>query len=115
MISGDKITQEYISVVNNYYPKTGRLLKQCYVQVIEFYLARNNKKYYYLGIYYPENLAQKLLVKKPIFQEIAENMGLIDVVFFNANRLIRDPLSKIKQENPRFWLELAWIASQPHP
>ncbi len=115
MISEQKLAQEYISIINNYYPETGKLLRHCHVQVIKSSLARKDKNYYYVGIYYPENLAQKLLVKKPIFQEIAENMGLIEVVFLNANRLIRDPLSKIKQQHPRFWLELAWIASQTHP
>jgi hypothetical protein len=115
MISGEKLTQEYLKIINDYYPETGKLLGQCYIKVINFYLAGTDKNYYYLGIYYPENIAQKLLVKKPILRDIAEKMGLIEVVFLNANRLVRDPLSKIKEQHPRFWLELAWIASQPHP
>jgi L-rhamnose mutarotase len=112
MISQEKLAQEYISIINDYYPETEKLLKKCYVRVIDFYLTRTKKNYYYIGVYYPESIAEQLLAKKPIFQEIAENMGLIEVVFLNANRLISDPLSKIKQEHPRFWLELVWIDSQ---
>ncbi|NEP44342.1 MAG: hypothetical protein F6K35_36015 [Okeania sp. SIO2H7] len=36
------------------------------------------------------------------------------LLFINASRLIRDPMSRLKQDNPRLWLELYWIASGPH-
>jgi hypothetical protein len=39
-------------------------------------------------------------------------MGLAEVVFLNANRLVKDPLSKIKEQDFRFWLELCWIAKE---
>jgi hypothetical protein len=112
MISSEELKKEYLSIINDYYPETGNLLVHCYVKVLQFYLAGTNKNYYYLGIYYPESLGEKLIVQQPIFREIAENMGLIEVVLINANRLVRDPLSKFKQQSPRFWLELTLIASQ---
>lgn len=115
MISRERLAQEYIKIIDIYYPEAGKLLEHCHVKPIDCYLKVKNKNYHYLCIYYPEKIAQQLLVKKPIFQEIAENMGLIEVIFLNANRIIRDPLSKIKHQQPRFWLELVWIASKSHP
>ncbi|GAB4224977.1 MAG: hypothetical protein Kow0049_01830 [Stanieria sp.] len=112
MISSEQIKEEYLSIINDYYPDTSRLLVHCYVKVLQFYLVGTNKNYYYLGIYYPENLGEKLIARQSIFREIAANMGLIEVVMINANRLVRDPFSKFRQEYPRFWLELTLIASQ---
>ena len=37
-------------------------------------------------------------------------MGLVQVVFRNASRLLRDPMSKIKQSDPRMWLDLQWVS-----
>ena len=39
-------------------------------------------------------------------------MGLVEVVFLNANHLVKDPYSKIKQQDFRFWLELCWLANE---
>lgn len=36
----------------------------------------------------------------------------IEVVFFNANDLMRRPDSRIKEQNFRFWLELSWIINE---
>ena len=44
--------------------------------------------------------------KKNIFREIAENMGLAQVVFLNSSRLLRDPMSKLKHADPRLWFDL---------
>lgn len=49
--------------------------------------------------------------KKHLFREIAENMGLMQVVFMNATRLLRDPKSRLKQADPRLWLELHFVAA----
>jgi hypothetical protein len=49
--------------------------------------------------------------KKEILRELAENMGLIQVVCLNAKRLLRDPMSKLKQSEPRLWLELQLVAA----
>jgi hypothetical protein len=112
MISQEKLAQEFTQVVERVYPRTGRLLQRCYVKVVEFYLRRLRKRFYYITIYCPESLCATLQVHRHVLKEIAENMGLIDVVFVNATRLLHDPMSKIKEEDPRFWLELHWLSSQ---
>jgi hypothetical protein len=112
MISQERLAREFTQVIDRIYPKTGKLLHKCYVKVVEFYLRRLRKRYYYITIYCPEYLSSSLQLHKHLLKEVAENMGLIDVVFVNATRLLRDPMSKIKQEDARFWLELHWLVSQ---
>jgi hypothetical protein len=48
--------------------------------------------------------------EKEILREIAENMGLVQVVCMNAKRLLRDPKSKLKDNDPRLWLDLQMVA-----
>jgi hypothetical protein len=45
-------------------------------------------------------------VQRYALREIAENMGLVEVVCINATRLLRAPMSNLKDADPRFWLEL---------
>ncbi|MGF1479952.1 MAG: hypothetical protein ACFB4I_10730 [Cyanophyceae cyanobacterium] len=111
MISRDQLVKEYVSIVNNYHPIAGHLLRHCLVKVIGFRAESLHRNHYYLGIYYPNKIGDRLLEQQDIFKGIAENMGLVEVVFLNANHLVRDPLSKIKQQDFRFWLELSWIAN----
>ncbi len=112
MISREKLAKEYIKIVNNYYPVSSQLLNQCLVRILTFNADRTTTNLYYLGIYYPAIIGERLLEQQDIFRDAAENMGLVEVVFLNANRLIKDPLSKIKEQNFRFWLELCWIANE---
>ncbi len=112
MISREKLVTEYLKIINNYYPLAGRLLRHCLVRIFDFNVARTNKHFYYLGIYYPERIGDRLLQQQDVFRDAAENMGLAEVVFLNANHLIKDPLSKIKDQDFRFWLELCWIANE---
>ncbi|MDJ0716893.1 MAG: hypothetical protein QNJ54_22205 [Prochloraceae cyanobacterium] len=111
MISRDTLTKEFLSVVRNYYPKAGEVLKHCYVKILECYVQRLGKRLYYIGVYYPEGILKELQLQQDVLREIAENMGLIEVVYINANRLVRDPMSKLKKDNPRLWLELHWVAT----
>ncbi len=112
MISREQLTQEYINILNNYYPLASRLIRHCSIRIIKFTVDRNNKCFYYLGIYYPDRIGDRLLEQQDVFKEVAENMGLAEVVFLNANHLVKDPLSRIKQQDFRFWLELCWIANE---
>ena len=112
MLSRESLTKEFISVVDNYYPSSGKILKHCYVKILECYIQKLGKRLYYIGIYYPQGMYNKLQAQQAKLKEIAENMGLIEVVFINATRLVRDPISKLKEENPRLWLELYWIATR---
>ncbi|MGV2830952.1 hypothetical protein [Myxosarcina sp. GI1(2024)] len=112
MISRERLAREYINVIYNYYPIAGQLLHYCLVKVLNFNSDGTNKHCYYLGVYYPEWLGGRLLEQQDIFKDAAENMGLIEVVFLNANHLVKDPRSKIKHQDFRFWLELCWIAER---
>lgn len=110
MISRERLAREYIHVIYNYYHIAGQLLRHCLVKVLNLNSKSTNKHCYYLGIYYPERIGARLLEQQDIFKDAAENMGLIEVVFLNANNLVKDPQSKIKLQDFRFWLELCWIA-----
>ena len=112
MISREQLAKEYIKIINNYYPIAGRLLRHCLIKIIKLNAHRSQKNSYYLGIYYPERIIERLLQHQEVFRDTAENMGLVEVVFFNANRLVKDPRSKIKRQDFRFWLELCWIANE---
>ncbi|MFP4008810.1 MAG: hypothetical protein ACLFV6_12505 [Spirulinaceae cyanobacterium] len=111
MISREQFLQEYTDIVNKYHPAAGHLLHYCLLKVISYHNKNLNKNLYYLGIYYPDELGDRLLNHRDILKDIAENMGLVEVAFFNATRLVKDPLSPIKAQDFRFWLELIWIAS----
>lgn len=111
MFSRESLTKEYISVVDSYYPAIGQLLKHCYVKILECYIQKLGKHLYYIGIYHPQGLQKQLQAQQNSLKEIAENMGLIEVVLINATHLVRDPLSQLKQDNPRLWLELYWVAT----
>lgn len=112
MLNREEITEEFVTLVSTYYPRIRRIIDQCYVKLLECTIERSGKHFYYIGIYYPEGLIDTLRLEQDALKEIAENMGLIEVVYINATRLVRDPLSKIKKENPRLWLELYWVATQ---
>lgn len=112
MISREQLAKEYIKMIALYYPVASRLLNQCLVRIFIFNAERTKKINYYLGIYYPERIGASLLEQQDIFQDAAENMGLVEVVFLNANNLVKNPYSKIKGQDFRFWLELCWIANE---
>jgi hypothetical protein len=109
MISEDILAKEFIRVVNHYYPKVGELLHGCYVKVISTYWGRPPKRLQYIGIYCCEEMMHYLQPHKEVLRELAENMGLSQVVFLNATRLLRDPLSTLKDSHPRLWLDLQLV------
>lgn len=112
MITEDLIIKEFISVVNLFYPKVGEFLNDCYVTIITTYWGRPPKKLQYLGIYCSNKIIASVKAQKDALREVAQDMGLVEVVCLNATPLLRDPMSNLKQDNPRFWLELYWIAVQ---
>ncbi|MDJ0510140.1 MAG: hypothetical protein QNJ64_12930 [Crocosphaera sp.] len=111
MIS-EKLVQEYRTIVNDNYPYINSLLNDCYLKIIDGCLNRMSPPYYYLGIYYAGRNNKEITLYQHELKKIANNFGMIDIVFINAKRIIRDPLSSLKQQNPRLWLELYWISSK---
>jgi len=110
MISEDILAKELIRVVNHYYPKVGELLDNCFVKVITCYWGRPPRRLQYIGIYCSDEMMPYVQAQKDVLREVADNMGLVQVVFLNATRLLRDPMSKIKQGDPRLWLDLQLVA-----
>ncbi len=111
MITEDLLAKEFSRIIKQYYPSVSELLDGCYVKVITSYWGRPPKRLRYVGIYCSEELMPKIQEKKEYLREIAENMGLMQVVFLNATRLLRDPKSRLKQADPRLWLELHYVAA----
>lgn len=111
MISEEYLAHEFAKIVDRIYPKLGKLLHNCHIKVVEFSVRRLNKRFYYITIYCPDRLIPELQSGKNLLKDIAENMGLVDVTCLNATKLIRDPLSQLKHENPRLWMELYWIVA----
>ena len=112
MISRKKLAQEYINFVKKSYPIAGKLIRLCLVRILKYNSAKNHTFYYYLAIYYPDRIGSQLLEQQDIFRDAAENIGLVEVVYYNANYLVTDPSSMIKQQDFRFWLDLCWIAQE---
>jgi hypothetical protein len=111
MITEDILAQEFTRVVHQYYPKVGQLLNGCHVKVITSFWGRPAKRFQYVGIYCSAEKMSLVAAHKAVLREVAENMGLIQVVFLNANRLLRDPMSGLKQSRPQLWLELQLVAA----
>ncbi|MDJ0734048.1 MAG: hypothetical protein QNJ47_08210 [Nostocaceae cyanobacterium] len=111
MITEDILIQEFRRIVNLYYPKLGKLLDNCYVKVITCHWGRPPKRLQYIGIYCSQEMMSDVQAYQDVLRDIAENMGWTQVVFLNAQRLLRDPLSKLKQADPRLWLELHLLAA----
>ncbi len=109
MISEEQIAQEFVQVITRVYPSTAEVLTYCYVKVVNFHVRRLRRRFYYITVYCPSQLLPVLRSREYLLKDIAENMGLIDVVCIKADNLLRDPMSKIKEEDPRLWLELHWI------
>jgi hypothetical protein len=80
------------------------------VKVITCFWGRPARRLQYIGIYCSGEMLPYVQTQKEILREVAENMGLVQVVCMNAKRLLRDPMSKLKDNDPRLWLELQMVA-----
>ncbi|MEH1801708.1 MAG: hypothetical protein V7L02_26895 [Nostoc sp.] len=119
MITEEDLAQQFNVIIQHAHPQIWESLRQCYVKVInpKPYLTRANIKTCipytrYIGIYCPDRLIGAVAEQKNLLKEVAEYVGLIEVVCLNANNLMRDPLSNIKQTYPQLWLDLLWIVTQ---
>ncbi|NET00258.1 MAG: hypothetical protein F6K62_19010 [Sphaerospermopsis sp. SIO1G2] len=111
MIAEDILAQEFTRIVDHYYPDLGEVLANCHVKVITSFWGQPAQKFQYIGIYCSDDILPLLQANKHLFREVAENMGLIQVVCVNAKKLLRDPLSKLRQSEPRLWLELQLVSA----
>ncbi|RCJ41059.1 hypothetical protein A6770_36395 [Nostoc minutum NIES-26] len=119
MITEEDLAQQFTVIIKHTHPRVWELLRHCYVKVInsKSYLTTASIKTCirhtrYIGIYCPKRLINALEVEKNLLREVAEYVGLVEVVCLNANNLVRDPLSNIKEAYPQLWLDLLWIVTQ---
>ncbi len=106
MLTEPLLVQEFTTLVNRTYPQAGTLLRQCYIRLVTAHWGQPPKRLDYIAIYCPETLIDTVSNQKEAFRSISRYMGLAEPVLINATHLLRDPKSKLKQEAPRFWLEL---------
>jgi hypothetical protein len=112
MITEEDLIQEFLTVMNDFYPSLGKMLHHCYVKIITSHWGQPPKRLRYIAIYCPEETIATIQSRKDALREVAHNMGLGEVICINVNRLLRDPMSKLKHTEPRFWLELHWLLTQ---
>lgn len=112
MITEEDLAQQFNVIIEHTHPRVWELICHCYVRVITPQLKNKplpNARY--IGIYCPEKLITGIITQKNLLKEVAAYVGLVDVVCLNATNLMRDPMSKIKQNHPNLWLELLWVIS----
>lgn len=109
MLSEAFLIQEFTTLSRRTYPQSEELLQRCYIKLVTAYWGQPPQRLDYFAIYYPDVLSEEISAHKAAFTHISRYMGLAEPTCVNVNRLLRDPMSKLKQEAPRFWLELHWL------
>jgi hypothetical protein len=116
MITEEDLAQQFNVIIEHTHPRVWQLLSQCYVKAIDPHphLIRANciRHAKYIAIYCPKRLMSAVVEQKNLIREVAEYLGLVEVVCLNANNLMYDPLSNLKETYPQLWLDLLWIITQ---
>lgn len=113
MITTECLANTFTSVIDRTAPEIGELLHNCCVKAIESYWGNPPRPLQYVTIYCSNRTIALVENQKEVLREIANNLGLAQVVCMNASRLVRDPviMPRLKQQAPHFWLELLWVES----
>ncbi|KGF73782.1 hypothetical protein DO97_10235 [Neosynechococcus sphagnicola sy1] len=106
MLTETHLIQEFTTLIERTYPQVGSLLRHCHIKLITAHWGQPPRRLDYIAIYCLDTLFQAASAQKEAFRNISRYMGLAEPVCMNATRLLRDPKSKLKQDAPRFWLEL---------
>jgi hypothetical protein len=112
MLAENGLTEQYITNVNHLCSKLGKLLQFCHVRIICTGWGDPSRQLQYIGIYCPNMLLAAMKVHQEKLRTVARQMEFVDAVCLNATSLLRDPMSKLKQTDSQFWLELQWIEAQ---
>lgn len=108
-----ELIEEFTTIINHSFPQVGELVKCCHVKLIQSFWGRQSLHFLpYIAIYCPNSMMTAVKGQIAVFREVAKYVGVVEVVCLNATYLLHDPMSKIKQDNPRLWLELYWIVTQ---
>jgi hypothetical protein len=113
MITEEDLAQQFTLVLEQAHPRVWKILSQCYVKVLN---SKSKGAYIphakYIRIYCPDRLIAAVVTEKNLLIEVAEYLGLVEVVCVNATNLLHDPKSQIKKIYPKLWLDLQWIVTQ---
>ncbi|MBN3907553.1 MAG: hypothetical protein HWQ35_13610 [Nostoc sp. NMS1] len=113
MITEEDLAQQFTLIMKQSHPTAWKLLRHCYIKVLNSslkgaYIAHAK----YIKIYCPDTLIAAIVAEKNLLIEVAEYLGLVEVVCLNATNLLHDPKSQIKKAYPQLWLDLMWIVTQ---
>lgn len=113
MITEEDLAQQFTLIIEQAHPRAWKLLSQCYVKVLN---SKSKGAYIphakYIRIYCPDRLIAAIVAEKNLLIEVAEYLGLVEVVCVNATNLLNDPKLQIKKVYPQLWLDLQWIVTQ---
>ncbi|MCC5658829.1 hypothetical protein LC608_17925 [Nostoc sp. XA010] len=113
MITEEDLAQQFTLIIEQAHPRAWKLLSQCYLKVLN---SKSKGAYIphakYIRIYCPDRLIAAIVAEKNLLIEVAEYLGLVEVVCVNATNLLNDPKSQIKKVYPQLWLDLQWIVTQ---
>ncbi|MBW4424863.1 MAG: hypothetical protein KME50_10525 [Nostoc desertorum CM1-VF14] len=113
MITEENLAQQFTLIIEQAHPRAWKILRHCYVKVLN---SRSKGAYIahakYIRIYCPDKLIAAVVAEKDLLIEVAEYLGLVEVVCLNATNLLHDPKSRLKKAYPQLWLDLMWIVTQ---
>jgi hypothetical protein len=113
MITEEDLAQQFTLIIEQAHPRAWTMLRHCYVKVLN---SRSKGAYIahakYIRIYCPDRLIAAVVAEKDLLIEVAEYLGLVEVVCLNATNLLHDPKSQLKKTYPQLWLDLMWIVTQ---
>ncbi len=113
MMTEEDLIKQFTTMIERSFPELGRSLRYCHLKVIQFSRSQYcDLTELQIGIYCPESLIAIIKSQKNLLRNVATHLGLDDILCINANRLLRDTASKIKDTHPRLWLELHWILTK---
>lgn len=113
MITESDLVEQFTIVINHYEPQLGECLRHCYIKVIQSSWKKHcDRSLPYIGIYCPDSMIAVVKEQKDVLKDVAQHLGLAEVVCINASRLLRDPQSKLKDAHKSLWLELHWMLTQ---
>ncbi|KYC41835.1 hypothetical protein WA1_17585 [Scytonema hofmannii PCC 7110] len=108
-----ELIEEFTTIVNQSFPEVGRLLKYCSVQLVQSFREQSHVHFVpYIVIYCPNHVFLSVRAQISVFRQVVKYIGLAEVICLNASRLLQDPKSRLKQDNPQLWLELQWIIAE---
>jgi hypothetical protein len=107
----DILAREFTTTVTQFCSRLGELLSHCHVKVIRYEWRQSHQGLQCIAVYCPSVVWPSIDARRERLRSLAKELGIADVICLNATSLLRDPVSQIAQADPRFWLELQWIAA----